>query len=112
MTLNNFCLLSSFWPKNGFLKWNIHPYSPDLAPNDFWLFTKIKSALEGRRFQDIKDIKKCDDGTENYSTRVARPVKCFGHAGIGDYWVFTEVSGSGESTWKAATWNTGECKII
>jgi hypothetical protein len=25
-----------------------HPtYSPDLDPNDFWLFTKIKSALKG-----------------------------------------------------------------
>jgi hypothetical protein len=25
-------------------------YSPDLAPNEFWLFQKIKSALKGRRF--------------------------------------------------------------
>jgi hypothetical protein len=34
-----------------------HPsYSPDLVPNDFWLFPKIKSALKGRRFQDIEDI--------------------------------------------------------
>jgi len=23
------------------------PYFPDLAPNDFWLFPKIKSALKG-----------------------------------------------------------------
>jgi transposase len=34
------------------------PCSPDLAPNDFWLFPKIKSALKGRRFQDIEDMKK------------------------------------------------------
>jgi transposase len=27
------------------------PCSPDLAPNDFWLFPEIKSALKGRRFQ-------------------------------------------------------------
>jgi transposase len=33
------------------------PYSPDLAPNDFWLFPEIKSALKRRRFQDIEDIK-------------------------------------------------------
>jgi hypothetical protein len=32
------------------------PYSPDLAPNNFWLFPKIKSALKERIFQDIKDI--------------------------------------------------------
>jgi len=36
-----------------------HPlYSPDLAPNDFWLFPKIKSALKGRRFWDTEEIKK------------------------------------------------------
>jgi hypothetical protein len=34
------------------------PPSPDSVPNDFWLFTKIKSALKGRRFQDTEDIQK------------------------------------------------------
>jgi len=29
-----------------------------MVPNDFWLFPKIKSALNGRRFQDIEDIQK------------------------------------------------------
>jgi len=32
------------------------PYSPHLAPNDFWLFSQIKSALKGRRFQVTEDI--------------------------------------------------------
>jgi histone-lysine N-methyltransferase SETMAR len=32
------------------------PYSSDLAPSDFCMFPKIKSALKGRRFQDIEDI--------------------------------------------------------
>jgi hypothetical protein len=37
---------------------NHPPSSPDLAPNDFWLFPKIKFALRGRRFQGIiEDIK-------------------------------------------------------
>jgi hypothetical protein len=36
-----------------------HPsYSPDLAPNDFWLFINMKSALMGRRFQDSEDNQK------------------------------------------------------
>jgi hypothetical protein len=36
-----------------------HPfYSPDLAPYDFWLFPKIKSALEGRTLHDTEDIQK------------------------------------------------------
>jgi len=36
-----------------------HPlYSPNLAPNDFWLFLKMKSTLRGKRFQDIEHIQK------------------------------------------------------
>jgi transposase len=34
------------------------PYSPDFAPNDYWLFLKVKSTLKGRVFQDTEDIKK------------------------------------------------------
>jgi len=35
-----------------------HPaYSPDLAPNDFFLFPKVKEILKGRHFDDIDDIK-------------------------------------------------------
>jgi hypothetical protein len=34
------------------------PCFPDLALNDFWLFSKIKSALKGRRFQNTENIKK------------------------------------------------------
>jgi len=34
------------------------PSSSDLAPNDFWLFPKIKSALKGLRFQGTEDIQK------------------------------------------------------
>ena len=34
-----------------------HPaYSPDLVPNDFFLFPKIKEILKGRHFDDIDDI--------------------------------------------------------
>ena len=29
-------------------------YSPDLAPNDFFLFQKIKEILKGRHFDDIR----------------------------------------------------------
>jgi hypothetical protein len=35
-----------------------HPlYSPDLAPNDFFLFLKIKEILKGRHFDNIDDIR-------------------------------------------------------
>jgi hypothetical protein len=33
------------------------PYSPDLAPCDFFLFTKMKLKLKGCRFDTIKEIK-------------------------------------------------------
>jgi len=35
-----------------------HPaYSQDLAPNNFFLFPKIKEILKGRHFDDIDDIR-------------------------------------------------------
>lgn len=33
------------------------PYSPDMAPADFFLFPKLKLPLRGTRFQSIEDIK-------------------------------------------------------
>jgi hypothetical protein len=32
------------------------PYSPDLAPCNFWLFPKLKNGLKGQRFADLSDI--------------------------------------------------------
>lgn len=34
------------------------PYSPDLAPCDFWLFAKLKRPLRGNRFESIEEIKR------------------------------------------------------
>ena len=33
------------------------PYSPDLAPADFFLFPKLKKSLKGQRFEAVEDIK-------------------------------------------------------
>lgn len=33
------------------------PYSPDLAPCDFYLFPKVKSALKGRHFRSVEEVK-------------------------------------------------------
>lgn len=32
------------------------PYSPDMAPCDFWLFSKLKRPLRGHRFESIEEI--------------------------------------------------------
>ena len=33
------------------------PYSPDLAPCDFWLFPKFKKNLRGSHFETIEEMK-------------------------------------------------------
>jgi hypothetical protein len=34
------------------------PYSPDLAPCDFFLFPRMKNVLKGKRFADVEEVKK------------------------------------------------------
>lgn len=52
------------------------PYSPDIAPCDFFLFSNLKRTMKGWRFADIKEMK-----TE--SLKELRPIpkiafqKCF-----------------------------------
>ena len=33
------------------------PYSPDLAPCDFWAFPKLKAQLRGKRFSSDDEVK-------------------------------------------------------
>jgi hypothetical protein len=33
------------------------PYSPDLAPSDFFLFPRMKRSLKGNRFCDVAEVK-------------------------------------------------------
>ena len=41
------------------------PYSPDLAPADYFLFPKVKSHLKGRLFDSISDVQKAVTSTLN-----------------------------------------------
>ena len=34
------------------------PYSPDLAPCDFFLFPTLKKILRGRQFDDVADLQR------------------------------------------------------
>ena len=46
------------------------PYSPDLAPADFFLFPELKSTLKGRHFDTFDEIqKKFDEGVVRHSER-------------------------------------------
>jgi len=50
-------LVSSFLAKNNTTIMPQPPYSPDLAPCDFFLFPKLKRPMKGRRFATIEEIK-------------------------------------------------------
>ena len=43
--------------ENKFQELNHPPYSPDLAPSDFFLFRNMKKPLRGRRFQTDEEVK-------------------------------------------------------
>jgi hypothetical protein len=65
-----------FWPKESIMKLDHPPYLPDLAPFDFWLFPKLKTALKGHRFSDIS-------GNQGHATTILQRIpedefhKCF-----------------------------------
>ncbi|UYV73034.1 K02A2.6-like [Cordylochernes scorpioides] len=49
-------LMTRFLAKNGTEIRPQPPYSPDIAPNDFFLFPKLKAVLKGRHFDTRDDI--------------------------------------------------------
>jgi transposase len=49
-------LIREFLAKNETTVVPQRPYSPDLAPADFFLFPKLKSTLKGRRFESTEEI--------------------------------------------------------
>ncbi|UYV70518.1 hypothetical protein LAZ67_7003388 [Cordylochernes scorpioides] len=49
-------LVTSFLAKNRTEILPQPPYSPDIAPNDFFLFPKLKAVLKGRHFDTREDI--------------------------------------------------------
>ncbi|KYN13720.1 hypothetical protein ALC57_14084 [Trachymyrmex cornetzi] len=51
-------ILREFFAKNSTHIVPQPPYSPDLAPCDFWLFPKLKRPLRGHRFESIEEIKR------------------------------------------------------
>ena len=63
------------------------PYSPDLAPCDFFLFPKLKGILKGTRFQGVEDIK----------TSVTRHLKTITKRN------FHSVLKRGQKEWKSAS---------
>ena len=55
-------LVQSFLVEHEITQMTQPPYSPDLAPCDFWLLRKLKSPLRGKRFQTISEIQENTTG--------------------------------------------------
>jgi len=47
---------NEFLAKHNILSLPHPPYSPDLAPCDFFLFPQLKKTMKGRRFDDVEEI--------------------------------------------------------
>jgi hypothetical protein len=47
-----------FLTKNSMIHLLHPPYSPDLAPCDFFLFPRMKKMLKGKRFAYVEEVKK------------------------------------------------------
>ena len=60
-------LIREFLTKNETTAVPQSPYSPDLAPADFFLFPKLKSSLKGCRFETVEE-------TEENSIRDLRAI--------------------------------------
>jgi hypothetical protein len=53
--------VQQFLARNNILIVPYPPYSPDLAPSDFWLFPTLKMGLRGHRLATVEDIKENAD---------------------------------------------------
>ena len=55
--VHNSILVTDYLTKMGIKTVPQPPYSPDLAPCDFWLFPKLKEKLRGCRYETIEEMK-------------------------------------------------------
>ena len=55
--VHNSILVTDYLTKIGIKTIPHLPYSPDLAPSDFWLFPKLKEKLRGCRYEKIEEMK-------------------------------------------------------
>ncbi|KAG5347613.1 MOS1T transposase, partial [Acromyrmex charruanus] len=69
-------LVREFLAKNNTLMMPQPPYSPDLAPCDFFLFPKLKRPMKGRRYATIEEIKTASKEELNKITKNDF-LKCF-----------------------------------
>ena len=69
-------LIQTFLAKHNIPLVRQAPYSPDMAPCDFWLFPKLKMPLKGTRFESPEDIMRSATA-QLYSIPKEAFLKCF-----------------------------------
>ena len=69
-------LVLEFLAKNNTLVMPQTPYSPDLAPSDFFLCPKLKRPMKGRRYSTIEEIQTASKAELNKITKNDF-LKCF-----------------------------------
>jgi len=62
---HNTTIIKQFLAQRKVTVLDLPPYSPDLAPADYFLFPKVESHLKGRPFDSILDIQKAMTSTSN-----------------------------------------------
>ena len=68
------------------------PYSPDLAPCDFWLFPKLKSPLKVNRFQTSMRFRKILQGSWWWLGELCEVPRCQLWRTLGHHWHMYSVS--------------------
>lgn len=61
-------VVKTFLAKHGIPVLDHPPYSPDLAPCDFFMFPKVKEVLKGTRFETVEAVKQKATETMNMLT--------------------------------------------
>jgi hypothetical protein len=69
-------VIQTFLAKHNILVVQQAPYSPDMAPCDFWLFPHLKTQLKGTRFESRDEIL-WNMMVKLYSIRKEAFQKCF-----------------------------------
>ena len=58
-------LTTDYLTKNRIVTINHSPYSPDMAPCDFYLFGKLHLGMKGKRYADVDAIQKASTAILN-----------------------------------------------
>jgi len=125
-------LVSDYLTKNHILTINHSPYSPDMAPCDFYLFGEMHLSMKGKRYEDVEAIQKAWTGIlaaipgnelkhsfDMLLDHAKRCIKAEGDYFEGDYFwknyllcLFLKVLLTLELTLYICIWNTANCHNV